>query len=83
MDAHTLERMINDPAVTDSAVFDATREFAADKFDASGGVIPPSDKEQVDIERLGNLTQQKRPAVMAKLKKLTQQCCGDCNKDRG
>ena len=82
MDAKTLEDMINDPAVTDDAVFDAAREFATDKFDAGGGVIPPSAKEQVDIERLRNLTDQRRPAVMKRLQQFVRaqhQCC--CNTD--
>ncbi len=67
MDAKTLEDMINDPAVSDDAVFDATVEQIADKKDANGNHVPPTEQELADNDRLRELTIQKRPAVWKRI----------------
>jgi len=67
MDAKQLRKMTKDKSISDSKVFKALNDFLADKKDASGNIIAPTEKEMKDIENLSRLIQKWRPTVIKKM----------------
>ena len=59
-----LVKMINDPSVSDDAIFEVMKHVVADKFDAGNKYLPPTQSEQDDIEKLYDLLTQFRATVM-------------------
>ena len=61
---------INDPLVSDDAVFKAVIEFCGDQYDESKNIIELTEQDKKDIEEVGELARRIRPKVIKRLERL-------------